>query len=697
MKRISGGLSAFLVILMMVLVLGILPGNVSAAGVKAPTVSISNVAASGKVRLTWNAVKGAVKYAVYRSTDQTGTYSRSITTTETDFTNTGAKAGTRYYYYVRAYAADGTYADSKIVSRTCDLPRPVVTSGNQASSGSPQLTWEAVDGAVSYRVYRATSKNGTYSLMKTTTKTSYLNTSARAGKTYYYKVVAVAERSAANSAESALRYRTCDLPSPVVSVGNAEASGKPRVTWGAVEGATGYQVYRAKSKNGTYTLMKTTKSTSYTNTAAKAGDTYYYKVVALAENSLADSAYSSAKSRLCVLGQPQAAISLNSSGKPRLTWEAVSGAITYQVYRATSPSGTYSLTYTTNGTSYTNVKAVDGNTYYYKVKAFCNNADASSADSKVLSIRTGGEEGWVYVNLPSVYVYQSPTSSSQALKLPYMTELKLGKAISYASGKWYAVYYQGARYYIWITPDSDKLTEKKTTLTYPANNLYQQEIRDLALTIYRQWDTKYVSNESGVVHSDGSVGFDCSGFTCYVINTIMQRYVPSYRLVNETGALWRTDDLYNTGLKGQFRAIDVKLEDAQVGDMVFFKSATTGELNHCGLYMGNGEFLHSTSSWDDGVGLMPLRGTYLDLLIGIKRFVPTEVEPANAAYTVNTSCYLYEDRKCAETRLAVLPKRDPVTVLFATNKPDGSPYTAYVRTADGSYGFTWLKYLTKVE
>ena len=42
--------------------------------------------------------------------------------------------------------------------------------------------------------------------MKTTTDTSYTDTKATAGKTYYYKVKAVAEISAATSAYSAVDY-----------------------------------------------------------------------------------------------------------------------------------------------------------------------------------------------------------------------------------------------------------------------------------------------------------------------------------------------------------------------------------------------------------------------------------------------------------------------------------------------------------
>ena len=61
-----------------------------------------------------------------------------------------------------------------------------------------------MEGAASYKVYRAESQNGTYKLMKTTTGTSYSNTSHVDGTTYYYYVVAVAENTDANSAASAV-------------------------------------------------------------------------------------------------------------------------------------------------------------------------------------------------------------------------------------------------------------------------------------------------------------------------------------------------------------------------------------------------------------------------------------------------------------------------------------------------------------
>ena len=83
LKKMTRILSAFLVVLTMVMLLDVLPGKVSAAGISAPVVTISNDEDTGKIELTWKAVKGAAKYEVYRATSKNGTYSRRTTTTKT--------------------------------------------------------------------------------------------------------------------------------------------------------------------------------------------------------------------------------------------------------------------------------------------------------------------------------------------------------------------------------------------------------------------------------------------------------------------------------------------------------------------------------------------------------------------------------------------------------------------------------------
>ena len=243
---------------------------------------------------------------------------------------------------------------------------------NNASSGKPKLTWDACDEASKYYVYRATSKNGEYNYIGSTTNNYYTNTSANAGQTYYYKVKAVDAYDYSGELSNSC-YITCDLAQPSnVKVNTVVLSGKPKVTWDKVSGADKYYVYRAASKNGEYSYLGYTSGTSYVNQSAVAGKTYYYRVKAIdASNEYANSAYVTSSAITCDLAQPTN-VKVNNvapSGKPKVTWTAVSGASKYYVYRATSKDGTYSYLGSTANTHYTNTGAVAGNTYYYKVKA----------------------------------------------------------------------------------------------------------------------------------------------------------------------------------------------------------------------------------------------------------------------------------------------------------------------------------------
>ena len=157
--------------------------------------------------------------------------------------------------------------------RAAGTASPVVSASNVASSGKVKLSWEPVEGAVQYKVYRATSKTGSYRLMKTTTSTTYTNTSAEVGKAYWYKVKAIHSNENANSAYSSVKSRTCDLARPDVTIA-VDRFGEPVLSWGAVKGAKEYKVYRAESKNGTYRLLKTQAYPGYTDTLAESGKRY---------------------------------------------------------------------------------------------------------------------------------------------------------------------------------------------------------------------------------------------------------------------------------------------------------------------------------------------------------------------------------------------------------------------------------------
>lgn len=267
------------------------------------------------------------------------------------------------------------------------LPAPAVTSATDPASGKIMLNWAAVRGAAKYEVYRSLTKYGPFVKMTSTDGTGCTDTSAKAGYTYYYKVRAVTADGTKGDYSSVV-YRTCDCAAPVVKGGNNAATGKVTLTWDKVSGAKEYVVYRANYSNGTYTKMFTTKNTSYTNTSANAGYTYYYKVKAISyKTAYADSAMSNRVTRTCDCAAPVVKIALNSDGHPKLTWDKVTGAAKYRVYRSTDGKN-FSYYYTATATYFNNNSATAGTTYYYKVMAVsARTSYANSAMSSVVSIR----------------------------------------------------------------------------------------------------------------------------------------------------------------------------------------------------------------------------------------------------------------------------------------------------------------------
>ena len=360
----------------------------------APAVTGGNDA-QGRPTLKWNAVSGAAKYEVYRARSKDGDYIKYSTVTGTSYTNTSyIESGNTYYYKVRALKSDGTAgAWSSIVSVTYKqtLSAPTVTGGNDAQ-GRPTLTWKAVSGAAKYEVYRARSKDGDYTKYSTTTGTAYTNSSyLTSGATYYYKVRALDANGNAGP-YSAVVSVTCrlKLTAPTVT-GSTDSQGRPTLKWNAVTGAAKYEVYRARSKDGDYIKYSTVTGTSYTNTSyIENGNTYYYKVRALGSDGTAgpDSTPVSVTYK-APFGAPLVTGSKDSQGRPALKWDKVTDAAKYEVYRARSKDGTYSLMSTQSATGYTNTSYLaNGTTYYYKVRALKANGTAS-AYSSVVTITYG--------------------------------------------------------------------------------------------------------------------------------------------------------------------------------------------------------------------------------------------------------------------------------------------------------------------
>jgi len=172
----------------------------------APSGLVGSMPEGHQINLEWNDNSTAeTGFKIERSTDgvnfaQIG----AVGTGTTFFLSTGLAPGTTYYHRLRAYNAAGNSAYSNIVSATTPAGPPAAPAGLTATANNEQvsLDWTATAGATSYRVKRATSSGGPYTLVASPSSPAAVDTYLVNTTMYFYVVSAVNDfGEGANSAE----------------------------------------------------------------------------------------------------------------------------------------------------------------------------------------------------------------------------------------------------------------------------------------------------------------------------------------------------------------------------------------------------------------------------------------------------------------------------------------------------------------
>ncbi len=362
--------------------------------VKELTPTVESVTASvenGNVVVTWDKFDGATSYRVYRADSLTGTKTLLKTIGILNYTDTTAVAGKTYYYFVAAYnSKTGVLSDySEGVSVT--LP--------EASIAAPTLPekpffclndiitvkWNEVEGATSYRVYRATSPTGAKTQLKTTGLLRY--TDQPKSGTYYYFIAAYNSKTGLLSDYSA-PIKVSLITKPVIS--KAEYSnGTVALEWNYVNTATSYRVFRTDKDTGVKTQIKTVGINRCTDTNVQAGKTYIYTVQAWNNNLRIISASANPKTvTIADLAAPEITSASCTGGSVSLAWTSVDGATSYRVYRADSATGEKTLLKSTGILRFTDATAVSGRTYYYFVAAYNSTTGTMSGYSEAEILNT---------------------------------------------------------------------------------------------------------------------------------------------------------------------------------------------------------------------------------------------------------------------------------------------------------------------
>ena len=222
------------------------------------------------------------------------------------------------------------------------------------------LTWEAVSGANGYRVYRRGAGDKSWTYLTTVKGTSYVDAKAQTGKYYRYTVRAT-NAAGYSGFENGLYIKRVATPH-VTGVTNG-AKGVV-VTWSAISNAKTYKVYR-RGAGGSWACIATVTGTSFVDTKALSGNYYRYTVRAI------DGYYSYFEDGLLTkyVAAPKMKSVANSSNGVKVTWNSVSGADSYRVYRRGAGQSWVYVT-TVKGTSFVDTTIGDSTGYYrYTVRA----------------------------------------------------------------------------------------------------------------------------------------------------------------------------------------------------------------------------------------------------------------------------------------------------------------------------------------
>ena len=271
------------------------------------------------------------------------------------------------------------------------------------------------------------------------------------------------------------------LSAPQNVTAEATSSASIKVSWNPVSNATGYEVYYSEYSSISYaSLLDNTTSTSTTATGLKANTKYYFWVKAA--NSTTTSDYSSYAYATTICSPTGLIATAASSSSIKLSWNSVSSATTYYVYKSeSSSSSTASVVSAVTSTS-TTVTGLKANTkYYFWVKAATNTtiSDYSSYDYATTNT--------------AIASWTPPTTYQELTNLG--AENAIGRNVSAGNVYWFRLYAP--------QPSSSQYTY--TIFFEDKDDWLFNFTSDVVATYYNQTGTVYASDVD-----NGMYGRSCS-------------------------------------------------------------------------------------------------------------------------------------------------------------------------------------------
>lgn len=322
---------------------------------------------------SWTAVSNAVSYEIWvnnSSTGQTGVIRQSGITT-TSYTPTVDLGLGSYFVWVRAFSASGaTSIWSEAGTWRVRTPTVISSPVRTVSSGSFNVEWSAVVGAVSYDVWvdRLSSGTSQYYRNSAVAGTSVSLTGFDIGR--YGIWVRGRNSSGEVGSWSSSSVVTVSIPVTNVNVQASSINSPAALNWAAVAGATLYDVWVNNLTTGLSQAVRNTAVAGNSLSLSSLGAGAYRAWVRARDVSGASAAWSlpldfdiqKAPRLLSVVASGQA-------GRPIVSWSPVAGAGSYELW-VSNAAGARVVTQTiSSATSYTPAAPLAAGTYRAWIRA----------------------------------------------------------------------------------------------------------------------------------------------------------------------------------------------------------------------------------------------------------------------------------------------------------------------------------------
>ncbi len=374
----------------------------------APVTTIKVANGANYSQISWNAVEGAISYYLYKADSVDGEYNliNVLRFDELSYNDRDVYAGKEYFYKLQCYNGED-YSVMSIAKKNVFLTKVTVSSVAN-SYGGQTIKWNAVKGATGYRVYHSVDGKGYVLLTTVSADTlSYFDKTAVNGAKMTYAVRAINGDSVGTYKNKSAVY----VAAPKLTLSNSTSG--ITLKWSKNDVATSYNIYRKVNGKGGWVQIANVQTTSYVDKNVKSGYTYKYTIRAYKGKYL--SGYNNNGWNLVRLATPKLKSVTNGYGNLNFTWEKVSGAKLYYVYRKADGDKSWTRIAETTSTYYKDKKVENRAVYKYTVRAINGNS--------VSSYYSSGKSGR-YIEAPKLNVQNATTGI-------YLTWDRVGGASSY--------------------------------------------------------------------------------------------------------------------------------------------------------------------------------------------------------------------------------------------------------------------------